>query len=135
MSRTLREGLRRVDGMRAAPAACLLAGALSAAVGVLLARDGAPLGAAVATVVVLLFFWTGALPVLLVGGETSRAALGLLVLLMTYALRLLAVLLVLAVAEASGAVDARWLAGTLIALALVWTATSVALVGRSRATL
>jgi len=54
---------------------------------------------------------------------------------MTYALRLVAVLLALAVAEASGAVDTRWLALTLIALTMVWTGTQVALVKRSRATL
>jgi len=129
------EVLRRLDGPRGAPIAVLLAGALSALAGVLLGREGAPLGAALATVVVLVFFWTGALPVLLVGGETSRAAIGFFILLMTYALRLVAVLLALALAEASGAVDTRWLAITLIALTMVWTGTQVALVGRSRATL
>ena len=131
----LRERLRRVDGPRAAPVACVLAGLLSAVAALLLDREGGPLGAAVATAVVLLFFWTGALPVLLVGGETSRAAIGFFILLMTYALRLVAVLLVLAVAEASSTVDEQWLALTLIALALVWTGVQVALVGRSRATL
>jgi hypothetical protein len=33
------------------------------------------------------------------------------------------------------ALDVRWLAGTLIACALVWVITQVAVVGRSRATL
>ena len=131
----LRQWLRRVDGPRAAPVACVLAGLLSAVGAVLRDREGGPLGAAVATAVVLVFFWTGALPVLLVGGETSRAAIGLFILLMTYALRLVAVLLVLAVAQVSSTVDEQWLAMTLIALALVWTGTQVALVGRSRATL
>ena len=131
----LRQRLRRVDGPRAAPVACVLAGLLSAVGAVLLDREGGALGAAVATAVVLVFFWTGALPVLLVGGETSRAAIGFFILLMTYALRLVAVLLVLAVAEASSTVDEQWLAMTLIALSLVWTGTQVALVGRSRATL
>ena len=129
------ERLRRLDGPRGAPIAVLLAGALSALAGALLGRDGAVLGAALATVVALVFFWTGALPLLLVGADTSRAALGLIILLMTYALRLVAVLLVLALAQASGDVDTRWLAVTLIALTLVWTGTQVALVGRSRATL
>ena len=133
--RRLRQRLRRVDGPGAAPVACLLAGLLSAVGAVLLDREGGALGAAVATAVVLVFFWTGALPVLLVGGETSRAAIGLFILLMTYALRLVAVLLALALAEASGVVDTRWLAITLIALTLVWTGTQVALIGRSRATL
>ena len=132
---TGRELLRRVDGPRGAPVAVLLGGAASALAGALAGREGAVPGAAVATAVVLVFFWTGALPVLLVGGETSRAAIGFFILLMTYALRLVAVLVVLAVAERSGAVDTRWLALTLIALTLVWTGTQVALVGRSRATL
>lgn len=135
MSSRGREVLRRVDGPRAAPVACLLGGLLSAVAAALLGREGGPAGAALATVVVLVFFWSGALPVLLVGGQTSRAAIGFFILLMTYALRLVAVLLVLALAEASGAVDEQWLALTLIALALVWTGTQVALVGRSRATL
>jgi len=129
------ERLRRLDGPRGAPIAVLLAGTLSALAGALLGRDGAVLGAALATVVALVFFWTGALSLLLVGADTSRAALGLVILLMTYALRLVAVLLVLALAQASGGVDTRWLAMTLIALTLVWTGTQVALVGRSRATL
>lgn len=131
----LREWLRRLDGPRGAPLTCLLAGLTSALVGLLSGREGAAPGALVATVVVLVFFWTGALPVLMVGGETSRAAIGLFILLMTYALRLVGVLLVLALAEASGSVDSRWLALTLIALTLVWTGTQVALVKRSRATL
>ncbi len=127
--------LRRLDGPRGAPVAVLLGGALSALAGSLAGREGAAPGAVVATVVVLLFFWTSALPVLLVGGQTSRAAIGFVILLMTYALRLVAVLVVLAVCAASGVVDQRWLALTLIALTLVWTGTQVALVGRSRATL
>lgn len=134
-TRTARELLRRLDGPRAAPVACLLGGVVSALVGVAVGRDGAVLGALVATAIVLVFFWTGALPVLMVGGQTSRAAIGLLILLMTYALRLVAVLLVLALAEASQAVDASWAGVTLIVLTLVWTGTQVALVKRSRATL
>ncbi len=54
---------------------------------------------------------------------------------MTYALRLVALLVVLTVATRSGAADTRWLALTVIACTLVWVATQVALVGRSRATL
>ena len=131
----VREWLRRVDGPRGAPLTCLLAGLASALIGVYSGREGAAAGALVATVVVLVFFATGALPVLMVGGDTSKAAIGLFILLMTYALRLVGVLLVLAVAEASGSVDSRWLALTLIALTLVWTGTQVALVKRSRATL
>ena len=119
----------------AAPAACVIGGSVSIAVGAALGRDGAALGALVATVLVLAFFSMGALPVLLVGGDTSRAALGFLVLQMTYLLRLVALFAVLAAAKASGEVDIGWLVGTLIALTLVWTVTRVALLSRSEAAL
>ncbi len=115
--------------------ACLLAGAASAVVGTVLGRDGAALGALVATLLVVAFFSAGALPVLLVGGDTSRAGLGFLVLQMTYVLRLVALFGVLALAKSSGKVDTRWLAVTLIALTLVWTGTRVALLSRYEATL
>jgi hypothetical protein len=111
--------------------ACLLAGAVSAVLGAALGRDGAAVGALISTALVLVFFTAGALPVLLVGGDTSRAGLGFLILQMTYLLRLVLLLGVLGVAEASGAVDIPWLVGTLIVLTLVWTTTRVALLSRS----
>jgi len=113
----------------------LLAGVLSAAGGVLAGVPGAPLGALVGAVVVIGFFWTGAVPLLLVGGDTSKAGVGFVILMMTYALRLVALVVLLAVAAATDAVDVRWLALTVIACTLVWVGTQVALVGRSRATL
>jgi hypothetical protein len=113
----------------------VLAGALSALGGAVTGVDGAALGALVATVVTLLFFWTGALPLLLVGGNLSLAGVGFVLLLMTYGLRLVGLLVVLTVASRSNAVDTRWLAVTVIGCTLVWVATQVALVGRSRATL
>ncbi len=124
-----------VDGPRAAPVTTVVAGAVSALGGTLAGVDGAALGAAVATVVTLLFFWTGALPLLLVGGNLSLAGVGFVLLLMTYALRLVAMLVVLSLASRSDAVDTRWLAVTVIACTLVWVGTQVALIGRSRATL
>lgn len=127
--------LHRVDGPRAAPVTTAAAGALSALGGALAGVDGAPLGALLASVVTLLFFWTGALPLLLVGGNLSLAGVGFVLLLMTYALRLVAMLVVLRLASGSDAVDTRWLAVTVIACTLVWVGTQVALVGRSRATL
>jgi len=127
--------LRRIDGPRAAPVATALAGALSAVGGRLSGVEDAALSALLATVVTLLFFWTGALPLLLVGGNLSLAGVGFILLLMTYALRLFALLVVLSAARSSGAVDIRWLAITVIACTLVWVGTQVALVGRSRASL
>jgi hypothetical protein len=131
-----RAGLvHRVDGPRAAPLAVLLAGGLSALTGAVAGVDGAPLGGLLAAVVTLLFFWIGALPLLLVGGNLSLAGPGFLLLLMTYGLRLVGLVVVLTVAGRSGAVDERWLALSVIVCTLVWVGTQVALVGRSRATL
>ena len=113
----------------------LAAGGLSAVGGAVAGVDGAPLGALLAAALTLLFFWTGALPVLLVGGNTSLAGLGFVLLLTTYALRLLGLVLALSIASRSGAVDIRWLAMTVIACSLVWVGTQVAVVGRSRTTL
>lgn len=127
--------LRRVDGPRAAPVTTLLAAVASALLGLGLDRDGAVPGALLAGLLVVLFFWVGALPLLLVGGTLSLAGVGFLVLMMTYALRLAALAVVLALTARSEAVDVRWLAFTLIACALVWVITQAALAGRSRATL
>lgn len=124
-----------MTGPRAAPLTTLAAGLVSAAAGALAGVSGAPLGALVAAVVVLGFFWTGAIPLLLVGADTSRAGIGFIVLVMTYALRLVVLLLVLGLAAGTDAVHTRWLALTVIACTLVWVGTQVALVGRSRVTL
>jgi hypothetical protein len=113
----------------------LAAGLLSAGAGLLAGVDGAAPGALLASVLVLLFFWIGAVPVLLVGGNVSLAGPGFLLLMLTYVLRLVGLAVVLTAASRSGAVDRPWLAGTLIGCTLVWVATQVALVGRSRVTL
>lgn len=125
----------RVDGPRAAPLAVLLTGAVSAVAGTVAGVDGAPLAGLLAALVTLLFFWIGALPLLLVGGNLTLAGPGFLLLLMTYGLRLVGLVVALTVAERSGSVDTRWLALTVIVCTLVWVGTQVALVGRSRATL
>jgi hypothetical protein len=115
--------------------AVLVAGGVSAVAGAVADVDGAPLAGLLAAVVTLLFFWIGALPLLLVGGSLSLAGPGFLLLLMTYGLRLVGLVVVLSVAERSDTVDTAWLALTVIACTLVWVAVQVALVGRSRATL
>lgn len=125
----------RWDGPRTAPVTTLAAGVLSAGVGLAVGRDGAAAGAVIAAVLVILFFWTGALPLLLVGGDLSLAGIGFVMLMMTYALRLVGLAVALALAARSDSVDERWLAGTLIVCALVWVITQAGLVGRSRVTL
>ena len=134
MSR-LGSALRRADGPRAAPVTTALAGVVSAVVGAAAGVEGAWPAALLAAALVLLFFWIGALPLLLVGGDLSLAGIGFLMLMMTYVLRLVGLALVLGLASRSDAVDARWLALTVVVCALVWVGTQVALVGRSRATL
>lgn len=128
----LRRRLRRVTAAQVAPVAVLLAGLLAALGGLVAKGPEAALGSVLATVATLLFFWTGAIPLLMVGGELTRAGVGYLVLMMTYALRLVALLLGLGLAVRAEVVDARWMAFTLIVCTLVWTGTQVALVGRSR---
>lgn len=123
------------DGPKVAPLATLAAGAVSAGLGLAAGRQGAVAGALLAAVLVALFFWAGALPLLLVGGDLSMAGIGFLMLMMTYVLRLVGLAVALAVASRSDAVDERWLALTLIVCALVWVITQAALSGRSRATL
>ena len=127
--------LPHLDGPRTAPLTTLAAGVGSALAGLAAGVDGAPLGALLASVLVLLFFWIGAVPLLLVGGDLSLAGPGFLLLMTTYALRLVGLFVVLTLASRSAAVDLRWLAGTLIGCTLVWVLTQVALVGRSRVTL
>jgi hypothetical protein len=127
--------LRRVDGPRGAPLVTLAVGVVSALAGAVSSVGGAALGALLGAGLVLCFFWTGAVPLLLVGGDTSRAGIGLVMLLLTYLLRLFAVFGVLALAAGTDAVDTRWTALTVIACALAWVTAQVALVGRSRVTL
>ena len=128
----LRRRLRRIDARPVAPLTTLTAGLVSGAAGAAAKGSGAALGAAVATVVTLAFVWTGGIPLLLMGADMTRAGLGYLVLMMTYALRLVALLVAFSVAARSDHVDVRWAALTLIACTLVWVGTQVALVGRSR---
>ena len=125
----------RLDGPRLAPVVTLLAGGVSALIGTARGVDGAALSALLGSVVTVLFFWIGAVPLLLVGGNLSLAGVGFVLLAMTYTLRLIALVAALTVATRSDAVDIRWLALTVIACALVWVFAQVALVGRSRATL
>lgn len=124
-----------VDGPRAAPVTTFAAGVVSAVIGLSVDREGAVAGGLLAGLVVVVFFWIGALPLLLVGGQLSLAGVGFLMLMMTYALRLVGLALVLAAASRSEAVDVRWMALTMIACTLVWVTTQAALVGRSRVTL
>ena len=91
-----------------APSAALVAGLVVAAVG---AADAGPRGAGSAllgTALVIGFLATGVVPLFLVRGQESSAALGAGVLLLNYTLRLAVAVLVLRVASRSEAVEPRW---------------------------
>jgi hypothetical protein len=93
--------------------------------------DGRPglLAGLLATVVVLVFFWTGALPLL--AASHQPAGVGLLLLMVTYGMRLTLALVVLAVAARSGSVDTGWVGSAVVATALTWCAVHVAVVMRA----
>jgi ATP synthase protein I len=92
--------------------------------------DGA-VSAALATVIVVGFFWSGTIPVALTDGARLGPAGGLAILLLTYTLRLAVVVLVLQLLGRAEIVDRGWLGGTIITCALTWTAVHV---GASRST-
>lgn len=74
------------------------------------------LGAAV----VLGFFGSSALPLLVVRGQEQRAGAGTAVLLLTYTLRLAVAVAVLRLAGRSDAVEPRWTGIAVVAGALAW---------------
>ena len=78
--------------------------------------------AAIGTVIVVGFFWSGTIPVVLTDSARLGAGDGLALLLLTYTLRLAVVLLLLRLLSRADFVDRGWLGGTVIACALTWTA-------------
>lgn len=81
----------------------------------------------IATLLVIGFFWTGLLPLFAVKGPDASMATGLAVLLFTYTARLAVVLVVLVLSRRWDFLDERWAGVTIIASALTWIATHVAL--------
>ncbi|MCW2621602.1 MAG: hypothetical protein JWL64_1204 [Frankiales bacterium] len=73
-----------------------------------------------AVVVVLAFFYAGLTPLKLTGVMGEKAAVGLMVLLLNYTFRLVAVLVVLVALGRSGRLDGDALGLTIIASALAW---------------
>lgn len=121
-------------GFVGAPLLTLLAGAVCTAVaGAQLGSRGV-VSALLGTGVVVLFFWSGVLPILLSRGQEEKAALGLAVLLVNYTLRLALAVVLLRVADGAGQVHARTLGLTIIVCTVVWTGTQVALLSRSEGT-
>ncbi|MGH8775932.1 MAG: hypothetical protein ACRDWI_12420 [Jiangellaceae bacterium] len=93
--------------------------------------DGLVAGVA-GTVVVIAFFWSGSIPVLVTRGA-ENAGLGMGVLLLTYSVRIALVLIALTVVGRADVVDERWLGATVIACALCWAVAHAALALRGGA--
>jgi hypothetical protein len=88
--------------------------------------------AAIGTVIVFCFVWSGTIPVVLTDSARLGAGAGLALLLLTYTLRLAVVLLLLRLLSRADFVDRGWLGGTVIACALTWTAVHIAAATRGR---
>ena len=109
------------------PAALTLAaGAACALLAGLAAGMSGALSALLGAVVVLGFFASGIVPLLLVREEDARSkglATGLL--LLTYTFRIAVAVAVLRVGSQAESLDQRWLGLSVIACALAWTAAQV----------
>jgi ATP synthase protein I len=115
-----------VSGRRLAPGLTLLVGAVCALVAGLLVGGRGVLAAAVGAVVVLGFFGSGIVPLLVVRGEDEGSkGLATGILLLTYTLRLALAVAVLRVGSTTDLVDRRWLGLSVIACALAWTTAQV----------
>lgn len=104
------------------PAATAGVGAAVAIAGGIAAGASGALSALLGLLVVLGFFATGIVPLLLVRGEDeSSKGLATGILLLTYTLRLAVAVAVLRVGAAAHGLDRRWLGLSVIACALAWT--------------
>lgn len=117
-----------------APGAVVLTGALLAVVAVVADGPRGALSVWLGTLLVVGFFWTGAVPLFVVqwGGQV-RAGTGTALLLLTYTLRLAVAVAVLRVAGRVEAIVPRWTGIAIIVCALVWTAAQAAAVLRREA--
>jgi hypothetical protein len=113
--------------------ATVVAGAVCAIVAWFAVGADGTASAAIGTVIVVGFFWSGTIPVVLADGARLGAGAGLAVLLLTYTLRLAVVLLLLRLLSRNEVVDRRSLGLTVIACALTWTAVHIGAATRRRA--
>lgn len=111
-----------MTGRWLAPGLTLLVGVVCAVLAGLLVGGRGVLAAVVGTVVVLAFFGSGIVPLLVVRGEDeSSKGLATGILLLTYTLRLAVAVAVLRVGSKTEVVDRRSLGLSVIACALAWT--------------
>lgn len=116
---------RRSPAAAARPALLLtlVAGAACAVAAALTAGGAALWSAVVATVLVIAFFASGSLPVLLARHLPPNGLAGAGVLIVTYSLRLALIFIALGVLTGIDGLDERWLGLSLMACALVYTLT------------
>lgn len=135
--RPAQPGYRTTEVMSAVGGAAgwtFAAGLLVVAAAALLSGLPAALGAGIGMSMVCLFFATGAVVLAVVGRLAPSASL--LVALLTYTLKVVLIGLVFVSLRSSGAlagaVDARWLAGTVVGCTLTWTTVQVVYTMRAR---
>ncbi len=122
--------LARRNGL--ATVATTVAGVLAVLVAWAAVGERGPLSAALGASVVLAFFLIGTIPFLVVGsGGPGRSAFGFLVLGLLYVVRILAGVVVWALAVDAPSIDRVVVGVTVIVCALVWVNTQV-VVGLSR---
>jgi ATP synthase protein I len=113
--------------VRVALGATLVLGVAATVLGAVTGGAAAALGAVIGTVMVCVFFATGAYVLDVVAALAPAASL--LVALLTYTLKVVLIGLVFVALNRSGlledSVDARWLGGTVIAGTLTWLAAQV----------
>ncbi len=111
-----------------------LIGGSAVVLGALVSGSAAASGAAIGTLMVCLFFAFGA--VVLGAVAKIAPAASLLIALLTYTLKVVLIGLVFVGLSSSGAlersVDARWLAGAVIACTLVWLIAQIVVTTRTR---
>jgi hypothetical protein len=113
----------------------LVTGAVSTLVALAGAGVDGLLAGVIGTLLVVAFFASGSVPLVLAGQAGLRAGAGVALLLLTYVLRLIVALAVLVLAANSDRVDVAALGVTLIVCALTWSALQVlAVIGADRAT-
>jgi hypothetical protein len=123
-----RPARRRSSAQRIAAAASAIAGLGCLLTGWLVHGRPGLLAGLVALVLVVGFFVTGSIPLLLADGTGARSGAALMLLLLTYTLRLAVVLFALALIAGGRAVDSGWLGVSIIICALVWCAVHVGVV-------
>ncbi|RIQ37853.1 hypothetical protein [Jiangella rhizosphaerae] len=114
---------RRSPAAAARPALLLTVavGAACAVAAALTAGSASLWSAVVATVLVIAFFASGSLPVLLARHLPPSGLAGAGVLIVTYSLRLALIFIALGVLTSVDGIDERWLGLSLMACALVYT--------------